>query len=331
VGLAPQFNDRSDNDRALSALPGLGHQGLAGKTVKPGCIARIKRITEKAPSGRWVMTKARSDMSPTMSARSLRKLLPGFETRADARNRRDVLVKKLLGGGRYERCVGRALKRCRTKAPCETAICPRCVRRLRKSFVWGALNCIDHVRDKCQLKQFPITAFSAVLTGEQYAVGDLVSADLHRINERLQRRHQRCHLPLVFAGVDLSFNTPAGRNKQQYWQFQVYGIVVDLGAERVRAALELLYPASTNTPRPLRVRKCSNLAKALSYVIKPYFSERVNYRDGTGRMNTRTVRLKPDQIRELAPWICRYPLTERYVLTLAPVVIQIALRCICRR
>ena len=254
-------------------------------------------------------------MSLAKSSRSLRKLPPGFETRADARNRRDVMVKQLLPGERHQRQVGRALKRCRAKAPCKTPICPRCVRRLRKSFVWGALNCIDHVRDKCQLKQCPITAFSAVLTEEQYAVGDLVSADWHRINERLQRRHQRCHLPLVFAGVDLSFNTPFGRNKQQYWQFQVYGIAVGLDPDKTRATLEPLYPASPNTPRPLRVRKCSNLAKALSYVIKPYFSERVNYRDATGRMNTRTVRLKPDQIRELAPWICRYPLTERYVLT----------------
>jgi len=42
----------------------------------------------------------------------------------------------------------------------------------------------------------------------------------------------------------------------------------------------------------------------------------VNYRDKeNGRMNTRTVRLKAVQIRELAPWICQHPLSERYVLT----------------
>src|SRR5207248_11332999 len=81
------------------------------------------------------------------------------------------------------------------------------------------------------------------------------------------------------------------------------------------AALAHLYPKTRNSFRPLRVRKCDDLAKALSYVIKPYFSERVNYRDNTGRMNTRTIRLKPDQIRELAPWVCQYPLTGRYVLT----------------
>ena len=106
-----------------------------------------------------------------------------------------------------------------------------------------------------------------------------------------------------------------GRRQQPYWQFQVYGIVVGLDPDKTRTRLAPLYPASPNTPHPLHVKECNNLAKALSYVIKPYFSERVSYRDDTGRMNTRTVRLKPDQIRELAPWICRYPLTERYVLT----------------
>jgi hypothetical protein len=181
--------------------------------------------------------------------------------------------------------------------------------------VTAALSCIDEIRDKCQVKKIPITAFSAVLSEEQYHVGELVAADLCLINERLQRRHLRCGFPLVFAGVDLSFNTHSNRPGEGFWQFQVYGIVVDLGAERVRAALELLYPASTNILRPLYVKECTNLAKALSYVIKPYFSERVNYRDDTGRMNTRTVKLKAAEIRELAPWMCQYPLTERYVLT----------------
>jgi hypothetical protein len=250
-----------------------------------------------------------------MSRRSLRTLLPGFETRADARNRRDVLVKHLLGGDYHQRRAGHALRRCRATAPCEQPICPRCVRQVRRSFVQAALDCIDHVRRSCQLKNTPITAFSAVLTEEQYAAGDLADADLHRINERLQRRHLRCGFSLVFAGVDLSFNTRSDGLEQPYWQFQVYGVVVGLDCDGTKVALAYLYPKTPNTSRPLRVRKCDDLAKALSYIIKPYFSERVNYRDTTGRMNIHTVRLKPDQIRELAPWLFQYPLTERYLLT----------------
>ena len=254
-------------------------------------------------------------MSRSVSTPSWRKLLPRFETRADARQRRDILVSQLKGGGRQQRRAGRRLRRCRSKAPCEKPICPRCVRRLRRSFVKSALNCIDNVRDKCQLKELPITAFSAILTEEQYAVGDLDAADLNRINERLQRRHLRCGFSLVFAGVDLSFNTRSDGREQPYWQFHVYGVVIGLDPEKTRARLEPLYPASPNTPRPLLVKECNDLAEPLSYAIKPYFSERVNYRHKNGRMHARPVRLKRMQICELAPWICQYRLTDRHVLT----------------
>lgn len=254
-------------------------------------------------------------MSRSVSTPSWRKLLPRFETRADARQRRDVLVSQLKDGGRQQRRAGRRLRRCRSKAPCQQPMCPRCVRELRKSFVPAALICIKQARETCQSYKLPITAFSAVLAEEQHLVGNLGNADLHRINERLQRRHQRCDFPLVFAGVDLSFNTYSDVRKQPYWQFQIYGIVVGLDCDDTKATLAHLYPKTPNTRRPLRVRKCSNLAKALSYIIKPYFSERVSYRDDTGRMNIQTVKLKAAQVRELAPWISQYPLTERYMLT----------------
>src|SRR5207248_7240081 len=137
-------------------------------------------------------------MSAQISSRRFRKLLPRFETRVDAGERRDRLVKQLENGSRQERRVRRQLKRCRKASPCQLPMCPLCVRRLRRSFVKAGLICIDGVRDKCRPKDVPITAFSAVLTEEQYPAGDLVSADLQRTNERLQRRHLRCGFPLVF-------------------------------------------------------------------------------------------------------------------------------------
>jgi hypothetical protein len=246
---------------------------------------------------------------------NLAQLVPGFETRQNVRERRAKLLRQLKAGEKPAKRVARRLQKCRNAALCGSPICPRCVRQLRKSFVTAALDCIDNVRNKHRLITIPITAFSAILTEEQYSPGDLADADLHQINERLQRRHQRCKFPLVFAGVDLSFNTDSNGLEKPYWQFQVYGIVVGVDPDDTKAALAHLYPKTQNTPRPLRVKKCDDLAKALSYMIKPYFSERVNYRDTTGRMNINTVRLKSDQIRELAPWLCQYPLPERYVLS----------------
>jgi len=76
-----------------------------------------------------------------------------------------------------------------------------------------------------------------------------------------------------------------------------------------------LYQANDTTPEPLKVRECENLAKALSYMIKPYFGRRVSYLDNTGRFNTRKVPLKRAQAQELATWIDQYPLSARYALT----------------
>jgi hypothetical protein len=96
---------------------------------------------------------------------------------------------------------------------------------------------------------------------------------------------------------------------------QDYGVCVGLDTAEVKTRLAKLYPRNNTTPKPLRVRRCKNLALALSYMIKPYFGRRVSYIDGTGRFNTRKVPLKRPQVQELATWIDQYPLTARYALT----------------
>jgi hypothetical protein len=158
-------------------------------------------------------------------------------------------------------------------------------------------------------------AFSAVLTEERYADGDLHNSNLKLINERVQRRHQRAALPLVFAGVDISYNEDSTGKWQGHWQLQVYGVCVGVDMAELRQRLEKLYPTNNTAPKPLRVRRCKTLPKALSYIIKPYFGRRVSYLDKTGRSNTRKVPLKRLQAQEVATWINNYPLTARYALT----------------
>jgi hypothetical protein len=247
--------------------------------------------------------------------KTLRQLLPKFETPEQVRERKAMLIKHLQAGKRATRNVGRKLRRCRKGADCKSPICPRCVRNLRKSFIPGAINCITRVRTANNIPKRQIVAFSAVLPEERYADGDLHNADLRKINERIQRRHQRAGLLLVFAGVDVSYNEDSAGRWAPHWQLQVYGVCVGLDVTDVRARLAKQYPDSDTTPKPLRVRRCRNLAKALSYMIKPYFGRRVSYLDNTGRFNTRKVPLKRPQAQELATWIDQYPLTARYALT----------------
>lgn len=160
-----------------------------------------------------------------------------------------------------------------------------------------------------------VAAFSAVLTEERYADGELHNANLRRINGRLQRRHQRAMLPLVFAGVDISYNEDSEGRWTPHWQLQVYGVCVAVDKTELRIRLARQYRGNDTTPKPLRVRECENLAMALSYMIKPYFGRRVSYRDRTGKFTTLKVGLKRPQAQELATWIDQYPLTARYALT----------------
>lgn len=249
----------------------------------------------------------------------LRRLLPKFETRQKARERNRKLVKHLKAGEKAERKVGQKLRRCRKDKPCSSPMCPRCVRELRASFVRGAMQCIDQVRKADGIPDDQIVAFSAVLPEEQYPAGALHKADQRRINERIQRRHQRAGLPLVLAGVDISFNEDSTGRWAPHWQLHVYGVCVGLDRKELRRRLAKFYPSNATTPKPLRVRKCENtkeaLARALSYAIKPYFGRRANYRDKTGRFTTRKVSLKRPQVQELTTWINGYPLTARYALT----------------
>jgi hypothetical protein len=159
----------------------------------------------------------------------------------------------------------------------------------------------------------PITAFSAVSIRDQYPVGQLHKLDLPLINKRIQRQHQRARFPLVFAGVDISFNEASPPTSPPYWQAQVYGIVVGSGVDAVKAALKRLYPGGPSVPKPLWVRVCSELPAALSYMLKPQFVRRIGYT--RGRRNTRKCSLKAAQARELALCLGRYQLPVRYALT----------------
>jgi hypothetical protein len=90
-------------------------------------------------------------------------------------------------------------------------------------------------------------------------------------------------------------------------------VALDMAEIRIRLARQ--YGGNDTTPEPLKIRECENLAKAPSYIIKPYFGRRVSFLDDTCRFNTRKVRLKRRQAQELATWIDQYPLTARYALT----------------
>jgi hypothetical protein len=244
---------------------------------------------------------------------TLTQLLPDFETSDQVSKRQTEIIRALNGDDPGAKRLTDKLKACANGSPCKLSMCPICVRRLRASFVLAALKVIKKVQRRQEL---PITAFQAVPLSDQYMPGMLRKMKAPAFNEKIQVRHRRAGFPLVFAGIDVSWNEDNTSKAPPFWQAQLYGVVVGIDVEDVKNAIKRLYPRHTSIKRPLRVRECTDVPRALSYAIKPAFVRRVSYVDPrTGRDNTYNYDLKAPQLREMALCLGRYELPVRYALT----------------
>lgn len=242
---------------------------------------------------------------------TLTQLLPDFETEQTAFERQAEIIRARKGEDPAATRLAEKLKRCANGRPCNLSMCPICVRRLRASFVLAARRVIRRVQRR---RKLPITAFCAVPLRDQYRPGRLSQMDLPLINDRVQSQHKRAGLPLVFAGIDLSWNEYIPPKKPPFWQGQVYGVVVGLDVEAVKSAIKRLYPRAASITKPFQATECSDLPEALSYAIKPAFVRRVSYIDYPRRRPLKPW-LKGPQLRELALCLGRYKLPVRYALT----------------
>jgi len=190
-----------------------------------------------------------------------------------------------------------------------------CVRALRRWFICETVSCVNGL-----LSSNPsglrgrVVSFLGIPCGE-HRFGKGALPDLQRLNKTLQRRFQRHKFPLAFAGVDVSLNLFNNSIARARWQPHLYGLVVGLTREEVKAALSAYYPPRQRAQRPLHVKNCNSLPPVLSYCIKPYFSRHSGYRDPYNkRRNNRAQPLKGPQIPELAVWLDQYRLADRYLL-----------------
>jgi hypothetical protein len=238
-----------------------------------------------------------------------------FETIDEARKRRNKLIRQLKNGDPFAQDLAAKVAGCKGSRPCGSPTCPMCVRALRSWFICQAVDCINGLRlSNPSALRGKVVRFSAV-PSEEYRFGGLSHADLHTLNKRLKKRHERAGFPLAFAGVDISLNVLNNAISDACWQPHVYGLVIGLTREQVREALSPHYPPGEHAPRPLLVTRCKKVAAVLSYCIKPYFSRRSGYRnDHNGRRNNRGQPLNGSQIRELAVWLDQYNLADRYLL-----------------
>jgi hypothetical protein len=158
-------------------------------------------------------------------AAKLTQLLPDFESSNDAFERQSEIIRALKGDDPAVARLADKLKACASGSPCNLSMCPICVRRLRASYVLAACKIIRRVQRRGKL---PLTAFSAVHVCDQYLPGQLSQMDVPLINRRVQRQHLRAGFPLVFAGIDLSWDEYIPPRMPPFWQAHIYGVVVGL-------------------------------------------------------------------------------------------------------
>jgi hypothetical protein len=247
---------------------------------------------------------------------SIWKVWPEFETKAQALERRAKLVRQLLDGDRSALQLATKLAGCNRHRRCGSPICHVCVGELRCWFICETIACFNELcAANPSALRGKVVRFSGVPCEEEYPEGGLNAANLHRLNRRMQKPHERAGLPVVFAGVDVSLNVFDNSKSTKRWQIHFYGAVIGRTREHVRTALSDLYPIGKNTWRPLDVKCCNNLAAVVSYAIKPYFYRRSGYvKPATGRRDTWEEPLKGSEIRELAVWLDQYRLADRYLL-----------------
>jgi hypothetical protein len=247
---------------------------------------------------------------------TLTRLLPDFETVQTAFERQREIIRALKGDDPAAARLADKLKACANGSPCELSMCPICVRTLRASFVLAARKTIRRVQRR---EKLPLTAFCAVPLSDQYRPGRLSQMDLPVLNRRVQRQHLRAGFPLVFAGVDLSWDEYIPPRMPPFWQAHIYGVVVGFDVEAVKSAIKHLYPRAASIPRPFEANECTDLPEALSYIIKPGFVKLVRYIDCPWRRPKKPW-LRGPLLREMALCLGRCKLPARHALLAASTI-----------
>jgi len=194
---------------------------------------------------------------------SIHQVWPKFETIDQALKRRDTLVRQLRNGDISAQQFAANLATCKDHRRCDSPICPICVRELRSWFISEAIGCIEDLRSTNPSGLSDRVIRLLGIPCEEYRFGSRSLPNLQRLNKTLQKRFQRDEFPLVFAGVDVSLNLFNNSITRARWQPHLYGLVVGLTRDEVKAALSAYYPPRKRARKPLYVTRCNSLAAVL--------------------------------------------------------------------
>ncbi len=207
---------------------------------------------------------------------------------------------------------------CKPGDRCHTEACPVCLRRFRKQLPLEAV--------RLGISDGDWTVASIIPADMVYMKGKLCGADLSTIRKRISKWLERSefHDRLVIGGIDVSFNTRS--NVPIGWQLHLYLLIMAPCTEELKQQIRRAFPASIEAPRPYRIRgvkrgKEDDFKRSLTYSYKSSFYWRSQYetsdwrkQDGTPRVKTRQLPLKPEQELELLGWLAECVVGSRLVL-----------------
>lgn len=224
----------------------------------------------------------------------LRRLLDGFETKAQAEERAGRLCRTLEVGDREHQRLAERLRRCGKGRRCCLVPCPRCRRRWRLWLVGEMLRLWKGRKD--------LSFVTLIPPDVRLPQGELEGFRPRRLSERVKRQWQRAGLGeiLVMGGVDMSWEEDGSGEGEGVWQPHLHMIVGGCSGSAIKKVLARHWPPTAEVPRPLKVQSVKEAVRQFSYCIKPFWVRRVSWTGAESKRRTRRVGLKMEQQRTVA-------------------------------
>jgi len=244
-----------------------------------------------------------------MSIISTSNFLPeGFETQAQAMDRRAYRIHVLLGGNRRQQLLAKKLQRCRKGNRCNSGACNVCERLFRL----GLLRQLQPISDS----RPHWTRASVVPADLLFAEGELAEVDLNAIKRKISKRLERSSLKdrIVVAGIDISLNTED--NLTIGWQLHLYMIIEGERTLQLEEAVKATFPPEKTAKVPFHFKQLTGKVGAITYLYKSMFWRRSRYTiyERWPITRTRNLPIKRPELRELLEFLGRYPIGARLIL-----------------
>lgn len=230
---------------------------------------------------------------------------PGFESRAEARHRRDHYVRVLRLGGPAEQAVAEKLQNCAKSQPCGSDACPLCVGQFRLDLYRNSLPIFESRADW--------TRASVITSGLLVPYEKLGKIKLASVANTFSKRLERSSLKgrIILCGIDISLNFQ--EDVMLGWQPHLYLLIEGKNRLGLQELIKATFPPELTAAIPYDFRSVSNWSKAATYLYKSTFQRRYRYTQ-SGKTMTAKPNVRGPELRILLPFLDRYPIGTRLIL-----------------